>query len=115
MLDCESSTSEETHAAETRPNDDQLSARSSDIERGSGEQDASSQRHNGEKQHVGIELQEAFISLCRDMFRTLNHKLRAQLNVIAANTCLAQEIPVKDFKSLVSYAQDRMYKSLQAQ
>ncbi|KAF8776538.1 hypothetical protein HU200_003255 [Digitaria exilis] len=111
MLGCGSSTSEETRAAETRPNDGQLSARSSDIEKGSEEQDASSPpQRNGEQQHMGIELQEAYISLCRVVSQNLLADHGNKLNAIAANACLEQGIPmpVKDFESLVSYAQDRL-------
>nr|CAB3466118.1 unnamed protein product [Digitaria exilis] len=107
MLGCGSSTSEEAHAAETGDGD-QLSARSTDIEKGiSGGQEAS---YNGaEEQHEGIKLQKAFISLCRVIPESVFDSWYKEFNIIAARTCFAQGIsPVKDLKSLVSYAQDRL-------
>ncbi|KAF8660963.1 hypothetical protein HU200_057344 [Digitaria exilis] len=102
------STIGQTHAAETQPNNDGVLARQADIEKCIDEEDASAhQGHNGEEQHDGIKLQEALISFCRVISQNMDHD---KLNAMAANAFLEQvkPIPVKDFKSLVSYAQDRL-------
>jgi len=113
-----SNSSAEIHA-KTEAND-LVSAQEADVEKGfvplgNGQEGASSsQQQNGEKQHEGIKLQEALISLCL----SIPYRWGREFDDLAKKTCFEQGISIpddEDFFSLVRYARGLVEEQKEAQ